>query len=143
MIFSCYTKELNRGKNKSVSNDELEFKISINEFDKSELWIMIHNKSTTKNIIVANPFNYPVTSFVVLDRHGKEFIPSKFKFAKDFGKETLKMHPNQTIKKKLNAKLNGIYPEINQKDFFKIIAIYRYKAYLNDKDELTDTLIVN
>ncbi len=127
--------------NKVVSKDEIDFKISVNELDKNELWITIHNTSTTKKIIVSNPFNYPVTSFQIYDNTGMQFYYSKFKFSRDYGKDTLQINPNTIIKQKLNLRLDVIFPDLKYKVFHKIIAIYQYNAFLNDGSILTDTLI--
>lgn len=125
--------------NKVIFPGEIDFKINMDKLDKNEVWITVFNKSSTR-ITISNPFNYPVTTFKIYDTEGMEFYKSKFKFSRDYGKDTIQINPNKFIKQKLNIKLNEIFPDLKYKNFNKIIAIYQYKAFLNDDSVLTDTL---
>ena len=91
---------------------------------------------------MTNPFNYPVTYFQIYDKDGKEFFKSKFKSSRDYGKDTLQINPDTIIKRKLNGKLYGIFPDLKYKGFHKMIAFYQYKAFLNEGSILSDTLIM-
>lgn len=139
--FSCkYYK--GKGNVEIFEDAKLSFKVKIDSFHPYKVSVNVINKGNS-DLMISTPFRYYIVSYKIFDKNDIEYFSPKINTQLNLNKEVIILKPSEQISGISNPRIDLYAGKSDIKNWYKIIAYYRYYAYKNGTNVITDTLINN